>query len=388
VTHSEPEPAAARAATAAAREDQIAKQTDVERRTDRARGLMLGLALGESTGLGRHQSGSPTINAGVATQLAAFTLEGYIRAAVRFSHRGICHPPSVIWRAYCRWGIGQGIDGLHASAMPGSGGDRSGWLCHVPALRERRGDAPRTVAALLGGRQGTIAEPLNSSMGWHGLVRTLPLIVGHWRDLRFDPSLTRDVTALTHGSPLALDVSSAAVAIGASLQRGDDVLDGLRTGTDAVRDLGMDPRLTEACDRAIADAVSGAPSERDGGDTASESLRVETLRAVAPDATAWSALLGALIVVATHPKPGQFVDALELAVQAPEGAAVASVTGALLGAAHGASALPVDLVSRHELAWALDTLTRDAVAQLTDSPGGSEYVEARDERWNRRCPGY
>ena len=215
MTHSEPEPAAARAATAAAREDQIAKQTDVERRTDRARGLMLGLALGESTGLGRHQSGSPTINAGVATQLAAFTLEGYIRAAVRFSHRGICHPPSVIWRAYCRWGIGQGIDGLHASAMPGSGGDRSGWLCHVPALRERRGDAPRTVAALLGGRQGTIAEPLNSSMGWHGLVRTLPLIVGHWRDLRFDPSLTRDVTALTHGSPLALDVSSAAVAIGA-----------------------------------------------------------------------------------------------------------------------------------------------------------------------------
>ncbi|MFJ7096509.1 hypothetical protein ACIQWL_40770 [Streptomyces mirabilis] len=54
------------------------------------------------------------------------------------------------------------------------------------------------------------------------------------------------------------------------------------------------------------------------------------------------------------------------------------MAGALLGAAHGAEALPVGLVSRHELAWVLDTLARDLVAQLTDSPSGSEYTTGWD----------
>lgn len=42
----------------------------VERWTDRVRGLMLGLALGESVGRGNHRQ--DLIRAGVSTQLAAF----------------------------------------------------------------------------------------------------------------------------------------------------------------------------------------------------------------------------------------------------------------------------------------------------------------------------
>ena len=80
---------------AAQRAEQTERQAGLERRTDLARGQMLGLALGESIGLRGNHASSPTITAGVATQLAAFTLEGFIRTAVRFSHRGICHPPSV-----------------------------------------------------------------------------------------------------------------------------------------------------------------------------------------------------------------------------------------------------------------------------------------------------
>jgi hypothetical protein len=48
----------------------------------------------------------------------------------------------------------------------------------------------------------------------------------------------------------------------------------------------------------------------------------------------------------------------------------------------------VDLVARHELAWPLDVLARDVVAQLSDPPGGSEYVEARDPLWQARYPGW
>ncbi|MGW3248242.1 hypothetical protein [Streptomyces sp. NPDC001070] len=79
---------------------------------------------------------------------------------------------------------------------------------------------------------------------------------------------------------------------------------------------------------------------------------------------------------------------LRFAATAPDGDSVACMTGALLGAAHGAQALPVDLVSRHELAWVLDTLARDLVAQFSDSPSGSEYVPGWDpHRWDR-YPGW
>ena len=111
------------------------------------------------------------------------------------------------------------------------------------------------------------------------------------------------------------------------------------------------------------------------------------LARLAPDATAPSALLGGLYAAASFPGRGQVGSALRFAAGAPDGDSVACVAGALLGAAHGAEALPVELVSRHEPALVLDTLARDLVAQLTDSPSGSEYVKGWDPHWWGRSPG-
>lgn len=80
--------------------------------------------------------------------------------------------------------------------------------------------------------------------------------------------------------------------------------------------------------------------------------------------------------------------ALRFAAGAPDADSVACVTGALLGAAHGAEALPVDLVSRHELAWVLYTLAHDLIAQITDRPSGTEYTAGWDEHWWDRYPGW
>ena len=49
---------------------------------------------------------------------------------------------------------------------------------------------------------------------------------------------------------------------------------------------------------------------------------------------------------------------------------------------------PVELLSRHELGWVLDTLARDLVLQLIDNPGGGEYEEPRDPHWWDRYPGW
>ncbi|GAA3210385.1 hypothetical protein GCM10020256_08400 [Streptomyces thermocoprophilus] len=67
---------------------------------------------------------------------------------------------------------------------------------------------------------------------------------------------------------------------------------------------------------------------------------------------------------------------------------MACVTGALLGAAHGAGLLPAGLVARHELAWVLDTLARDLVLEFDDSPSGGEYVRGWDPDWWNRYPGW
>lgn len=352
-----------------------ADRAAVEHWEDGVRGLVLGLALGESFGRGLHSGAGGVIRSGVSAQLAAFTTEGLIRAMVRMSHRGICNPFDVIWRAYRRWAMGQGITiaPIAPDAMPARGSD--GWLRHLPALRQRRGSSPSTVAALKSGLPGTPERPTSHSMGCQGLTRVLPVSVlafGGRTDQAVD--LARRVTALTHGSPVGLDVTAAGVTIAAHCLRADDAQDGLHEGANATHELPM-PTADSNQYLAVLGLEYGEGS-------------LARLREIAPDKTSRSALLGGMYVASTYPHPHQFTEALLFAAKAPDGDSVGAVTGALLGASHGASQLPVDLVSRHELAWVLDTLARDAVLELTDSPGGNEYEPPRDRHWLSRYPGW
>ncbi|WP_338420019.1 hypothetical protein [Raineyella fluvialis] len=108
----------------------------------RVRGLMLGLALGEAIGgLRGEVAQCERLWAGVATQLAAFTAEGLIRADVRRRLHGSCNRNWVLWHAYSRWAALQHI-ATAASAYWGSksaGEWPDGWLAHIPELAENRG---------------------------------------------------------------------------------------------------------------------------------------------------------------------------------------------------------------------------------------------------------
>ncbi|MGN9790055.1 ADP-ribosylglycohydrolase family protein [Streptomyces sp. OZ13] len=362
------------------------------RAESRVRGLMLGLALGETLGATGGAAGDAlpaagTLRAGVATQLACFTAEGIIRAMVRGAHKGLCHPPSVLWHAYCRWAALQGIDRDRLAARWGtfSGGEwPDGWLAEVPALAARRGTAPATVEALSSREQGTVDKPATTSRGWHALGRTLPIaaLIGP-RDVRSSIAQDREIAALTHGDPAAGSAAAHATMFLRRCIAGEGVVEALRSGLTALGP-GEGPsdgpaaaaedeqrRLADALDRSAAD-----PADPD------------VLRRLAPDPTAPSALLGALYVAGSFPGRDQVRAALRFASTAPDGASVACTTGALLGAAHGAEALPLDLVSRHELGWVLDTLARDLVTEQFDSPSGSEYARGWDPHWWGRYPGW
>lgn len=314
----------------------------------------------------------------MSTQLAAFTLEGAIRAVMRADHKGICHPPGVVWHAYCRWAALQGIEveamrNQWGGYMPGAWPD--GWLAQVPVMAQRRGSAPATVAALKTMEAGTPEKPSTSSRGCHALTRTLPLAaLVRPDDPNFATELAADVAALTHGHADAQVATLLAVHVAGFALVTGSVVEAARTPLIGVNLRGGGNLWRRA--EAAHDVATRNP--RNAGE----------LARVAPGATADAAFLGGLYTALSFPDRGDAMAALKFAAGAPDGDSVAAVTGALLGAAHGAEAWPVELLSRLELVWVLDTLARDLVAQLTDKPGGTEYSIPPDPHWWDRYPGW
>ncbi|NGO06749.1 hypothetical protein G5C60_03485 [Streptomyces sp. HC44] len=350
--------------------------------------MMLGLALGDTLGgaRGRLPAGGP-LRAGVSTQLACFTAEGIIRAQVRGNHKGICYAPGVVLHAYCRWAVLQGIEVEKMRRRWKPFGDDAwpdGWLAGVPALAERRGSAPATVTALSRIDEGQ-ERMATTSRGCHALTRGLPVAVTGIQGI----SQAGAVAALTHGDTAAQDATVHAAVLthhcltnsapeqGPYPYIGRSAREVLHAGVTALPSEGQ--RITDDEHSRLVAAFQHAVEEpADAG----------RLARLAPDATAPSALLGGLYAAASFPDRAQFRTALEFAAGAPDGDSVACVTGALLGAVHGVEALPLDLVSRHELAWVLDTLARDLLLELDDSPSGSEYIKGWDPHWWHRYPGW
>jgi ADP-ribosylglycohydrolase len=190
----------------------------------------------------------------------------------------------------------------------------------------------------------------------------------------------RRFAALTHGDPAAHSAAAhAAVLVSHCLTAAGERPQVRQALTDGVRALTRADALTASELEQLEAAL------RQADDHPTDPGRLARL---APDATAPSALLGGLYVAASFPDRAEVGAALRFAAGAPDGDSVACVAGALLGALHGAEALPVDLISRHELAWVLDTLARDLVLQLTASPSGGEYTAGWDPHWWDRYPGW
>jgi ADP-ribosylglycohydrolase len=340
-----------------------------------ARGCVLGLLLGDALGaVGGKPAPDAPMAATNAGQLACYTTEGIIRAGVRYDHKGICDPPAVVWHAYHRWATRQGITGVKRwgeddPTQPWP----DGWLAQVPALATRRGSAPATVAALRGGQQGSVEKPVGVSTGAHGLTRTLPS--GLLLALPSDTGLlSAEIAALTHAGEAV-----AAAAVGAGivnrLAEGDTIVG---AAEHAQRECA--PVLPEVAALPLAPALAAAHSRP---------WQLDTLKGLAPDARAASALAGGLYVAAScPPEPDRIREALLFAASAGDGGHTATVAGALLGTAHGVDALPVDLLARLELIWVGDTLARDLVREFTEHPSGSDHTKGPDPNWWFRYPGW
>ena len=334
-----------------------------------ARGTLLGLILGDAVGAtGGNVPDSGILPATSGGQLACFTVEGLIRADVRSALRGIGHTPTMVWQAYGRWAALQGVvplDEAKAARWP------DGWLADVPVLREARGTAPATVAALRERPTEASQGAARSSVGPRAVTRVLP--VGLYARAGEAAQLAAEVAALTHR-----DEAVVAAAIGASaVQR-------LSEGETLARAMAA---AEEHGARASAGAaLTMLPAAIQAGRTAPR--EAAQLTRFTPDDAAASVLAGGVYVALSFPEPESIQEALVFAARANDGGHVATVAGTLLGAAHGPDALPVDWLSRLELVWIADTLARDLVRQMTKTPAGTEYTEPTDPHWWNRYPGW
>ncbi|MFC8709905.1 ADP-ribosylglycohydrolase family protein [Streptomyces sp. NPDC057197] len=333
----------------------------------RVRGTLLGVGLGDALGSPVDGLGLDAIRAahgpeGIAdlapahgrpggithfTQLTLFTVDGLIRAQVR-RDTGAWHPPTDLHRAYLRWAATQRDWG------PDERREDDGWLAREEWLYARR----EPTRALLGGFgdtvMGTPETPKNpGETGPEAAARSAPfgLLVG-WEP-QLVVQLAVECAAQSHGHPSAWLAAGAYAVIVHALTRGDALDAAVQKALAllAVRP-GHEP-VSDALQHALGAVRQGMPSPARVAELAGRGA-AEGVLAVA----VYCALVGEDV---RH--------GLCLAVNqsGPSGAAGA-LTGGLLGALHGETALPPAWLAELEGRPTLLVLADDFAMEMTQGP--------------------
>ncbi|MEU4192222.1 ADP-ribosylglycohydrolase family protein [Kribbella sp. NPDC026611] len=360
----------------------------------RVRGCLLGGAIGDALGgpvefqdartiLAEHPdgvrsfvSGGPGWPEGTITddtQMTLFTVEGLIRASVR-TDRGLGFTVGVVQHAYDRW--------LDTQLLSGPSGDRDGWLQAEQWLYVRRAPGNTCLSALTEARKGEQkipqfgAEAVNDSKGCGGVMRVAPfglLPQPATTEWVFDSAAT--AAGYTHGHPTGKLASGALAAIvhelcaGATLDAALDTTTALLTQHPGHEE----SSTTLAFARHLAATAQPGPvtvERLGGGWVAEEALAIAVYAALA------------------YPAPEQFLDALALAVtHSGDSDSTGAICGNLLGALHGETALPAELVFTVE--------GRPVILQLADD-FALEFTRATrlhgdygpHTAWTTRYPGW
>jgi hypothetical protein len=358
---------------------------DIQSRT---RGLVVGYCLGDALARAPEPDSGPLV-AGTPSLVFLAGVEGLVRALVREDLTGHGDVAECSWHATARWAWRTRIRDLPGvlrwrnAAIPQPWPD--GWLAEITPMAMGRGSAPAIEEALaldeLDARPG---HSPGDSAGDLVLSRTLPVALlaaeGTWDDdLRTRIFTTaRDVAAYSHG--LAAQVLAVALTGTAASTLATGGPTHLPDGPE------LDQPYGDLCDSE--EVLAARVALRGLADQLGPRLPATDLaRAGLPSGprTALRALTEGLRCLRTHPGRYEADKALKEALETGQPGASA-VTGALVGAAHGVQSLPVDAVSRLDLAHVADQLAMDAHLQLTEHPArrGDDSAHA----WRHRYPAW
>ncbi|MFE4665262.1 ADP-ribosylglycohydrolase family protein [Streptomyces sp. NPDC056716] len=333
----------------------------------RVRGTLLGVAVGDALGAPVDRLALDGIRAaygaeGVTdlapaygrrgavthlTQLTLFSVDGLIRAQVR-RDTGAWHPPTDLHRAYLRWAATQRDWG------PDERRAEDGWLAREEWLYARR-DPTRALLLGLGDEtMGTLEAPKNpAATGPEAAARSAPfgLLVG-WEP-QLVVQLAVECAAQTHGDPVAYLAAGAYAVVVHTLARGDSLDGAVQRALSLLSARPGHQPVSAALQLALGAVRQGIPTP----------ARVTELTG---DGTADSALSAAVYCALV----GEDVrHSLRLATnQDGPSAATAALTGGLLGALHGETALPPAWLAELEGRPTLLELADDFAMEMTQGP--------------------
>jgi ADP-ribosylglycohydrolase len=304
------------------------------------------------------------------TQMTLFTAEGLLRAVVGERVHGRAAWGAIGARALLRWLRTQGIE----PAVEADTGE-PGWLVGHPELHARRAPGKTCITALLDTRFPG-QHPRNDSKGCGTVMRIAPVgllgaRLGDRQTLGETFDLAVELSALTHGHPTG-QLAAAAMAV-------------------VIRRLAEGATLPSA----LVDAKRALASRPGHGETLRAIERAERLaREVRPDADAiadlgegWVAEEALAIAVYCALVADDLEHGLVLAVNHDgDSDSTGAIAGHLLGALHGARAIPEHFLAPLELRAVIEALAAD-LHDLPGSPiGGEDEDAARRERRLGRYP--
>jgi ADP-ribosyl-[dinitrogen reductase] hydrolase len=281
------------------------------------------------------------------TQMTLFTAEGLIRARRRSDARRIDYADDELWWAYRRWLAtqGEGRSGVDAG--------KGGGLVEEPVLRHRRAPGNTCLSALIGNEPGFVDLPVNNSKGCGGVMRVAPVgLVA-----RRPSGLGIASAALTHGHPSGYLAAGAAADVVARLRVGE----GLRPAVEAAAEAVATWPGHEETTAALAGALGLAGEEP-----------VPTPEAVATLGQGWVAE-EALAIAVYCALTGETFEAAVLAAvnHSGDSDSTGAITGNLLGAAGGRSAVPAEWIAGLSERSVVEQVVEEFSTCFTPSSGTS-----------------
>lgn len=353
---------------------------------DTYRGCLLGLAVGDALGVTVDRKsyeqicrdygpagllGYDLVN-GFAeissyTQVAAFACNGLLVGVAK----GRIAP------ADCLQNIAQALkEWARAQHLPGAPEKRSCWLYHVKEMRQRKCMDARTLDSLTRELTGSMEQPANQGMGPGTLTAAVAVGMFFLPDripVQQIGRLGAQAVALTHGDAMTfLSGAVLAYAIAGILQEPELAMEEqfLQAAAAVKTQFGRRYPQADALEKMVEKTVALAGNP--------QISRVKAMETIGCD-TAAQVLTGAMYAVLAG--GGDFDAALITAVNhSGKSAAVGAVTGALLGAKLGESALPEFYL---ECLPCADVL-RELASDLDNSGPKGWRSRLFDDDWDRK----
>jgi ADP-ribosyl-[dinitrogen reductase] hydrolase len=313
------------------------------------------------------------------TQMTLFTAEGALRAYVRGTLRGICHPPSVLHYSYLRWLYTQGRHQPKDKEFL-----LNGWLIGHKDLFAQRAPGRTCIESLQGDLE--IGSPAhNNSKGCGGVMRIAPIGMLFQALTGSNPAaqsenfqrafdLGCEAAALTHGHPTGYLAAGAMAALIFDLLDGADLLSAIDHVLPLLKTRQSHEETLAALDKArrlFFSETSNADAIRQlgGGWIAEEALGIGVYCAL--KATSFE---NGVIMAVNHDGDSD---------------STGLIAGHLLGATRGLSEIPGRWLASLELRGVIEEMADDLATAGTWLLGSSDEPEARaeEEYYTRRYPG-